>query len=106
MCSSDLQYVNLVEDIQSDMFDDTIEDVCGQDIDYTYFGFDKYGKIVYVNLSDINTANEREELYSRIKSSNCDNLYLNIPNNGIPSGWRSFKPERIKPLPKRRRLNM
>ena len=27
-------------------------------------------------------------------------------HNGIPSGWRSFKPERIKPLPKRRRLNV
>jgi hypothetical protein len=65
---------------QLDLFDDTIEDVCGQEIDYKNFGFDSWGNMVYINLPD-NTADEREELYSRIKISNCDIVLHNIITN-------------------------
>jgi hypothetical protein len=72
------QYKKLIGTTQLDLIDNPIEDVCGQEIDYKNFGFDSFGKIVYINLPD-NTPDEREELYSRIKSSNCDIvLYNNI----------------------------
>ena len=71
------QYIKLIEDTQLSLFDDTVEDVCGQDIDYENFGFDKYYQRSYINLTD-STSDEREELYSRIKSSNCDIVLNNV----------------------------
>jgi hypothetical protein len=74
------QYKKLVENTQLDLSDDEVENICGQEIDYKNFGFDSWGNMVYINLPD-NTADEREELYSRIKSSNCDIVLYNIITN-------------------------
>jgi superfamily II DNA or RNA helicase len=71
------QYIKLIEDTQLSLFDDTVEDVCGQDIDYENFGFDKYYQRSYINLTD-STSDERDELYLRIKLSNCDIVLNNV----------------------------
>jgi len=71
------QYKKLIGTTQLDLFDNPIKDVCGQEIDYKNFRFDSWGKMVYINLPD-NTPDEREELYSRIKSSNCDIVLYNV----------------------------
>jgi hypothetical protein len=68
------QYNKLIEQ-DLDLFDDVIEDVCGEEIDYVNFGY--FINMVFVNLSDT-TPDEREILYSRIKSSNCDIVLHNI----------------------------
>jgi hypothetical protein len=74
------QYKKLVENNQLSLFDDEVENICGQEIDYKNFGFDSWGNMVYINLPDT-TPDEREELYSRIKSSNCDIVLYNIITN-------------------------
>jgi hypothetical protein len=74
------QYKKLIGTTQLDLIDNPIEDVCGQEIDYKNFRFDSWGKMVYINLTD-NTPDEREELYSRIKSSNCDIVLYNVITN-------------------------
>ena len=68
------QYNKLIEQ-DLDLFDDVIEDVCGEEIDYVNFGY--FINMVFINLSDT-TPDEREILYSRIKSSNCDVVLHNI----------------------------
>ena len=69
------QYKVLIENIQLDLFNDTIEDVCGEEIEYVNFGY--YINMVFINLPDT-TPDEREVLYSRIKSSNCDIVLHNV----------------------------
>jgi len=69
------QYNVLIENIQLDLFDDTIGDVCGEEIEYVNFGY--YINMVFINLPDT-TPDEREALYSRIKSSNCDIVLHNV----------------------------
>jgi len=73
------QYSKLIEQ-DLDLFDDVIEDVCGEEIDYVNFGY--YINMVFINLSDT-TPDEREVLYSRIKSSNCDIVLHNIITDEI-----------------------
>lgn len=82
------QYNKLFEQ-DLDLFNDTIEDVCGEDIDYRNFGFDF--KMVYINLPT-NSPEDRERLFDRIKSSNCD-----IVLNNMTTGEKfTLSPDDIK----------
>lgn len=69
------QYNSLVENNQLNLFDDEVEDICSEEIDYINFGF--YINMVFINLP-INTSDDREMLFSKIKSSNCDVVLHNI----------------------------
>ena len=68
------QYRKLIEQ-DLDLSIDTVDDVCGEEIDYTNFGY-QYN-LVYINIPDT-TSDERDILFSRIKSSNCDVVLHNI----------------------------
>jgi hypothetical protein len=68
------QYSKLIEQVL-DLSIDTVNDVCGEEIEYVNFGY--YINMVFINLPDT-TPDEREILLSRIKSSNCDIVLHNI----------------------------
>lgn len=68
------QYESLVENTKLDLFDNEVEDICGEEIDYTHFGY--LYNMVFINLPD-NTSDDREMLYSKINSSDCDIILHN-----------------------------
>ena len=68
------QYSKLIEQVL-DLSIDTVNDVCGEEIEYVNFGY--YINMVFINLPST-TPDEREILFSRIKSSNCDIVLHNI----------------------------
>jgi len=68
------QYNKLIEP-DLDLSIDTTDDVCGEEIDYVNFGY--YINMVFINLPG-GHPDDREMLFSRIKSSNCDIVLHNV----------------------------
>lgn len=72
------QYKLLSENTQLDLSNNEVEDICGKEIDYIKFGYQ--WDMVYINLPD-NSPNDREMLFSKINSSDCDIILHNIITN-------------------------